>query len=210
MAFPTLGLIDQFNRADENPLGNSTWSGPIFTGESQLRIVSNEVLPNSGSGDGNSYLSSTHGPDIEAYCTLTSTFATGYRVIFYFRSTVGASVNGYRIAFRNVGGDQFVYIDRMDASVNTNLTTIDITDTVASGDKFGAEMIGSTINAYWKAGAGSWTNIGSAVDSTYSAAGKTGLSLVTAGVKIDDFGGGTLGGAAPTLTLRTLGSPLRV
>lgn len=200
MAFPQLGLIDQFNRADEDPLAGGLWSGPIFTGEGQLKIVSNQCLPNAALAQGNSYLTVQQGPDVEAYCTLTSAWAASYRVTFYFRSTTGANVSGYRVNFRNIAGDHRVIIDRLDAGPLTVLNDIDIADTIASGDKFGAEMIGSTINAYWKAGAGAWTNIGSATDSTYKTAGYTGLSLVTVGVTVDDFGGGTLGANVAWIT----------
>lgn len=189
MAFPTLGILDQFTRANETPIA-APWAGPIFTGETQLRLVSNQ-LANDGS-DGNSYYNTQFGPDIEAYCTLTSALAASARVIFYFRSTVGASVSGYRVQFRNIAGDHLIEIDRMDANVNTQLGgNIDPADTFASGDGFGCSMVSNEIIAYYKQGAGAWTNMGARTDSTYAGAGFTGVSLVGA-TTVDDFGGGTI------------------
>lgn len=211
MAFPTLGILDDFNRADEDPLALG-WAGPIFSGERQLRISSNQAAPHSVDLYGNSYWnSSAIGPDIECYCTLSSSWAASDRIIFYFRSTVGASVSGYRVAFRNIAGDHLVFIERMDANVNTTLgATIDPADTFASGDKFGAEMIGNTINAYYKQGAGAWTSLGSRTDSTYTGTGYIGVALTTAGsLRVDDVGGGTIGGVVGTPNLLTVSSGLR-
>lgn len=191
MAFPTTGLLDSFTRADQNPVA-SGWAGPIFSGENQLKIVSNVLVPSS-SGDGNSYWNTSVGPDVEAYCTLASTWATGSRVIFYFRSTVGASVSGYRVDFRNIAGDHLVYIDRVDAGSVTNLGggPLDPLDTFASGDSFGIQMIGSRITAFRKPSGGVWTLLGGRTDTTYTGAGFMGLSLVTSGLAVDDVGGGT-------------------
>ncbi len=190
MAFPTLGLLDSFTRSDENPVsGGPGWAGPIWTGEPQLKLVSNQVLPVSG-GFGNSYLTTPLGPDLECYFTLTSALAAGERVIIYFRSTVG-SPNGYRIQFRNNAGDHVVIIDKDTVQIGA---TIDPADTFSSGDKFGVEVIGNTFTAYYKDGAGAWTNLGSRTDSTYTIAGYVGIAITGAAVTIDDVGGGTLGG----------------
>lgn len=201
MAFPTLGIIDSFTRANEDPVANG-WLGPIFTGEPQLKVVSNQLLPNTAGAEGNSYWNTSMGPDIEAYITLTSALAASARVIFYFRCTVGASVNGYRVQFRNLAGDHLILIDKMTANVNSQLgANIDPADTFASGDSFGAEMIGDTITAYYKPAAGAWTNMGSRTDTTYTGAGFSGISLVGSAVTADNFGGGTISTAArPQIT----------
>jgi hypothetical protein len=80
----------------------------------------------------------------------------------------------------------------------------------ALGDKLGLECIGSTIAAYvFQSGA--WSQLGTRTDSTYSAAGKIGVRLSDAGSnsRIDDFGGGTVVGGAPSPSLRTVQSNLR-
>ncbi len=187
MAFPTLGVLDSFTRADENPIANG-WAGPLWTTEPQLKIVSNQVL--AASTFGNSYYTTQQGPDLEAYFTLTSALGAGERVIIYFRSTVG-SPNGYRIQFRNDAGDHKIIIDKDTVQLGA---VIDPADTFSSGDKFGVEVIGSTFTAYYKDGAGAWTNMGSRTDTTYPAANYVGIAITGAAVTIDDFGGGTLGG----------------
>lgn len=189
MAFPTLGILDDFNRANETPIA-SPWAGPIFTGETQLRLVSNQ-LANDGS-DGNSYLSANYGPDLEMYCTLTSAFGVSARVIFYFRTVTGALVDGYRVQFRNIAGDHLILVDRIDDNSVTQLgANIDPADTIASGDSFGVTMNGTTIEVWYKAGAGAWTSMGTRTDATYAGTGKIGFSLVGA-VTVDNFGGGEI------------------
>ena len=190
MAFPTLGVIDAFTRSDENPVANG-WAGPIWTGEPQLKLVSNQVLVSSGTF-ANSYWTTQLGPDFEAYFTLTSALGSGERVIIYFRSTVG-SPNGYRIQFRNDAGDHKIVIDKDTVQIGA---VIDPADTFSSGDKFGVEVIGNTFTAYYKDGAGAWTNMGSRTDSTYTIAGYVGIAITGAAVTVDDFGGGTLGAPA--------------
>ncbi len=41
-----------------------------------------------------------------------------------------------------------------------------------NGDSFGLKIVGSTFTIYYKAGAGSWTSLGTRNDATWSAAGK--------------------------------------
>lgn len=193
MAFPTTPILDDFNRGDQNPVAG-IWTGPLFTAENQLKVVSSQLVP--ASTDGNSYINgTTYGPNVEAYCTLVSSFGTSYRVIFYFRSTTG-TVSGYRADFRNQAGDHRVNLDRMDSNAVTTLggSGLDPADTFAAGDKFGVSMVADTIEAWRCPSGGSWTSLGTRTDSTYTGAGYLGLSLVTTGVIIDDFGGGNIGG----------------
>jgi hypothetical protein len=51
-SFPRTGILDNFNRADENPLGNGTWSCPFRSSEYSLRITGNVVLRNGASARG--------------------------------------------------------------------------------------------------------------------------------------------------------------
>ena len=61
MAFPTTGILDNFNRANENPLGNGTWSGPLFTTDNRDQLISNAVTLTSGNCS--DYWITTFGPD---------------------------------------------------------------------------------------------------------------------------------------------------
>ncbi len=193
MAFPETGILDDFGRANENPIAGG-WAGPLFAGEPQLQLVSSELRPNPTTG--NSYWNAAFfGPDCEVYFTLTSAWAVSDRVVLYFRSTTNV-VSGYRADFRNLAGDHLVFVGRMDSNVLTALGgSIDPADTFAAGDSFGVSMIGDTITVYRKPAAGAWTSLGTRTDSTYAGAGRIAVSITGTTVTVDDFGGGSIPGA---------------
>jgi hypothetical protein len=103
MAFPVTGILDSGSGTDADPIAG-IWSGPMVTGDRQVRRVSNQFAPHSVDGYGNSYLNgATYGPDVEAYCTLRSAFPASSRIIYWLRGTPGASPTGYKVTFWNSG-----------------------------------------------------------------------------------------------------------
>lgn len=186
--YPDTSALDSFTRADQIPI-TSPWIGPIFTGETQLRLVSNQ-LANDGS-DGNSYWNSAFTGYIEEWLTFTSSMPVNGRVILYLCTSVGATVNGYRVQFRNIAGYNQVFIDRVDAGIVTQLgATMTLGAPFASGDQFGAEVTGGSVVAYYKpVSTGLWVNLGARDDTTYTGPWYIGVSLVGA-VTADNFGGG--------------------
>jgi hypothetical protein len=51
MAFPTTGLLDQFNRANETPLsGGGNWA-VLSTSINPLKLLSNEIAPQANDDD---------------------------------------------------------------------------------------------------------------------------------------------------------------
>jgi hypothetical protein len=213
MAFPTTGVIDSFNRSDEDPLSDGgKWSiGPDdFGGTNNLRVVGNECW-HGGATSSNGYRNDQdYGPGCEVYCTITNIPATA--VLLYARCVnIGAgTTDGYAVYF-NFSGTDDALICRVD---NDSLVGLGAAITppapYANGDKLGLECIGSTIAAYVFQ-SGSWTQLGTRTDGTYTAAGKIGVRLSDAGAntRIDDFGGGTVVGGAPSPSLRTVQSNLR-
>ena len=43
MTFPINGVLDSGSRADENPLGNGTWTNKIRTTHNNLQLVANVI-----------------------------------------------------------------------------------------------------------------------------------------------------------------------
>ena len=70
MAFPTTPVLDDFNRANENPLDNGTWTIP--SGAQIMRIISNAAVPTAVAGASVAYWSvGAFGPASEVYSTVT-------------------------------------------------------------------------------------------------------------------------------------------
>lgn len=186
MAFPTTPILDSFTRGDQTGLG-SGWTGTLWTGETDLDIVSNQAK--SAASWRSSYRSAApFGPDCEAYCTWQ-----GQRVFLNLRMVqIGAgTMDGYQVGV-TAALDGFVFY-RVDNESGTQLGAA-VTQALTAGDSFGVQIIGSTIYLYYKLAAGSWSLIGTRTDSTYTAPGYIGIEANLNAI-IDDFGGGTVGGA---------------
>jgi hypothetical protein len=191
-AFPATGILDNFNRANEDPLANGNWTCPAQTSAGNLTLTSNQTNSNFGSADCY-WSSSTFGPDSEAFVTI-STVNNGFCTALFLRTNNlnSASLNGYwyeHCAVTGASNDTFT-IYRID---NGSFTSIAAgTQEVSSGDRIGAEAIGSSLKMYYKAAAGSWVQVVSVTDSTYSGSGRIGLHLEDTTERADDFGGGTV------------------
>lgn len=189
MAFPSTPLIDGFNRADENPLSDGgKWSlGPLdFTAGRTLRLVSNEATA-AVAGSSNSYRNDqNYGPDTEVYAKLTG--STNDTYLFARCVNIGAgTTDGYCVRFSYPTGSLTFY--RITDCIFSSLSSA-ISISLNAGDEVGFAIAGSTLKAYRKPLAGSWTELDSVIDSTYSAAGKNGA--YSAAGRIDNFSGGTV------------------
>jgi hypothetical protein len=195
-AFPTTGILDNFNRANEDPLGNGNWTCPLRSGDNNLRVLSNLVaLPSAGIQTGNCYWSAADfGPDTEVFLTISTKPANSECLALVARiSGAGSSISGYWGEFCSSAGTDTWDLYRVDSGVFTHLGTQGTAE-LTNGDKVGLEVIGNNIKLYYKPAAGSWTLKTSASDSTYPAAGKIGINIEQVTARGDDFGGGTVNG----------------
>jgi hypothetical protein len=190
-AFPTTGILDNFNRANSPSLG-ADWTQYIGT----AGISSNQFYL--GADYDTEIALWNHGnfgPDTELYITIATHYSD--EVAFYIRDD-GAD-NSYKVYFNTA--TNIIQIFRIDDGDSTQLGST-VNQTISNGDGLGVEMIGSTIKSYYKASGGSWVAKDTQSDSTYSNAGEMLIKTytdATATFRLDDFGGGTVvsGGAAP-------------
>jgi hypothetical protein len=204
MSFPTTSVLDTFNRTDENPLANGTWSGPLIVADNQLQVLSNHVTH-----AGTSYWTASFGPDCEGYCELVTRSVSADYMAIWLRAINPntANLSGYRIVFFMYDPGDFVRIYRIDNGAATQLgSDISIVPNLVSGDAMGVDIVGSTITAY-KRVSGVWSSLGTQVDGTYAAAGNIAL-MASANVWVgDNFGGGTVvtGALPPVPASRMVG-----
>jgi hypothetical protein len=199
MAFPTTPVLEDFATAND-PLSNSASWGGKWAGAavfSELRAVSGEARRAIGETDwwcSSYYDASTFGPDTEAYATVT-TLASGrsYAIVARVTTPGLGTTDGYQFQLTQVR-DWRLY--RMDDDAWTQLGASESFGTypLASGDKIGLEVIGSTIRGL-RYVSGAWSQVASRTDGTYTGAGYIGAAIGagdSATAAIDDFGGGTI------------------
>ena len=192
MPFPTTGLLDDFNRADEDPLANGTWSGPVRSGQAQCEVNTNQVSGNTGT-NGSYWSVASFGPDMEAYIDVPVKAGSGDHEYLYARcANFGLTTfSGYRVIVISRPADlDDWFLTRFDNNVSTTLVG-PTAQTFLAGDSFGIECIGSVIKSYRKTG-GTWTQIQSVTDTTYNAVSQIGLGGITTVYRLDNFSGGTV------------------
>lgn len=209
MAFPTTSVLDDFNRANEEPLTDSgKWSGIVSGTPGHFTLVSNSIFDHSGThgtGSAAQYRNNAnYGPGAEAYVTLTSVWANNNSDFWFWmhgRSEGTSGRDGY-VAYAYYNGGTWRYkMDRIDNEVATEIRAAQAGPTLGAGDKLGLECSTSGVFTwYYKASAGSWgaaSGLSTTTDTTYTS-GHIGVSKGfndTTSV-LDDFGGGTLIGAS--------------
>ena len=197
-SFPTTGILDNFNRANEGPPPSANWTGPVQTGEEGLRVTSNECDQPAGGTAGSGVWVGTFGPGSECFSTIAAVPTTNGNGQAHFVRVVDpntAGVDGYLPAYINLGGGIYrdYYTYRLDNNAYTQLGVTVTGTTLGVGDDIGGAIIGSTLRTYRRVGVGLWTEEDSTsrTDSTYTAAGRIGMRLDNTCIA-DDFGGGTV------------------
>jgi len=183
-SFPVDGVLDTFTQADGALSAN--WACPLGTAST---VVSNRLQSPAGPNDsGCFWVAATFTQNEEAYVTIPTVSGTWYARV-YLRTTTGS--DGYFVV---VGSDNVASINRAD----TDATVASGTQAFAGGDSLGIEAIGNTIKLWYKSGAGSWTTLLTATDSTFNGAVCNsggcyiGIYLQNSATAItaDNFGGG--------------------
>lgn len=206
MAFPTTGILDDFNRADGG-LGANWLANPRFDGSPAFAVSGNQVRVGGASTtySSSAYSASTFGGDSEVYVSVPTTFAnTGYSLLeiglrFVQTSAAAATADGYTAYYEINAGSATLKISRWDNCVETVILAAASVTPLAAGDKFGFEAIGSTLQAY-RYTSGAWATYGaSVVDATYSTAGQLLIACYEDArtALLDDFSGGTVVVSSP-------------
>lgn len=208
MAFPTTGLIDNFDRADATTLGaNWTTFITVFTGARSHDIVTNECKAVDVGAQQDYYNVATYGPDCEAYITVRAVASAneGFGLFLRLVNIGSGATDGYLLkAIKQTGTDTWE-IYRIDNAATTLLGATVTGPEFAVGDQIGFEAIGSTLKGYHKPAAGSWTEVLARTDATYSAAGRIGIQSDDQPAVLDDFSGGTVVSSSSAQNMLLLG-----
>jgi hypothetical protein len=183
-AFPSTGVLDNFNRAN-GALG-ANWTGGLRPSAATAPVITGNAMV-AGSVTSTAWWNqSSFGPDCEAYATVvTGNIAP---TLFARVQNPGASnVSGYLFQAQGMSAG-FIQSITNDAVTTIGGGSFQIP---ANTTKIGLSVVGNTISA-WGYTNGAWAVITTRTDSTYSAAGYIGVSLGASSLdSFDDFGGGT-------------------
>jgi RHS repeat-associated protein len=185
-------VIDNFNRANETLSDGGKWTNNIAsTGETGLKVLSNQLSSSTSTTATAWRNDQRYGPDTEVVVTIATKPNAGNSVRLYARvQTPGSgSYDGYMVRYQENSGTDQVFIERIDASTITTLTTLN--QEFAAGDKLKLRVIGNAIQA-WRYAGSSWSEVGETSDPRYDAAGYVGVGLRGTTGRLDDFGAASL------------------
>lgn len=193
MAFPTTGILDDFNRANETPI-TTNWTTPAMTGDGAINLASNQL--SGGAGFFNAYYDvATYGPDLEVFATTADIPGVGESMsVFCFMADAGTTPDGYCV--RLFGGASHTGEIRILNNGSTSLLlSLGTLTTFIAGDKLGMARIGGIVEA-WAYQSGAWSKLGGVLDTTYVGTATLALEMNGSRPRWDDFGGGRVVGAA--------------
>lgn len=205
MAFPTnTTLLDDFNRADEDPI-TTNWTTPSFTGDGSQELVSNQF---GGRGADAYYDVTQFAEDQEAHVTIavlgTSSVGIYHRVCLRTQDVGTANGTLYTFSIVDSGAGWTAQITGQKAgSALGNLSGSQAIATPVAGDKIGAQAIGSAL-AVWYFHGGSWSSVATATDTQITGAGYIQLAIDDSIGRYDDVRGGNV--IPPGATMAWIGA----
>lgn len=196
-----MALLDDFSDTEGPPM--TGWTTP--TGLAGLRSSGGVCLANAANAMGvwDSIMGSA---DAEVEATITTATGAGATVSIFVRAKdVGsaATIDAYGLVITEGATDTWqiaLFTNGVQSTLGSNFS-----QEVADGDSIRLRVVGSTLYAFYKASGGSWTELTTRTDSTYSAAGYLALSISDTTGRVDDFGGGVVVTLVPRLALLGVG-----
>jgi hypothetical protein len=195
--FPTTGLLDDANRADDaTPPPGAGWGGMLYSAGGQFQVLTNQFAP-LGGGTSTDYWGTLFGTDQEAFVDIATKSTVNGSATFVDLRVVAPGTSawdGYEIETIVVAGADECRIYRVDNEAWTQLGAM-VNQEFASGESLGGEAIGSALTLYRKS-AGSWASVLSRTDATYAPAssyiGMGSYEASTTEFRLDNFSGGTV------------------
>jgi len=200
MPFPQPPILDDFERANEDPVsqgGQWNTSGTNIVGQTRLRVSGGDLDAGATAGTRSSFRIADMGPDVAMSLQVPSIPDNTGNLKLWLAFDVDAdptTPNGYGVRVVGTATSLDWNIMRWDASVEVVLVSsigygLDVNDNV------GFVRRGDTLEAWHslEATPTTWVQVLSTTDSTYSGQiGKLVVSLRRTFVEVDNLGGSTL------------------
>jgi hypothetical protein len=187
MDFPSISLLDTFNRANEGPPPSASWgvgSDPDDT--AGLAVVSNQGKVG-GAGYGGATWNSSFEANQEAYCTVPA--GQGAAECYLQTRLLSPGTAGWDAYVLLWFGTTFNVYAVVDNVYGANIASFTVAD-INGGGKCGLSVAGSLITTYIDSGGG-WGEAGNVSHGGLTGGGQIGVSG-TPNLIIDDFGGGNI------------------
>lgn len=202
---PTTNVLDNFNRATEDPLFQwGHWEGSVDGAGPTLEVLGNAAGHNEGSTAGDSYRPATVSGDSEAHATLSDVPGNNAPMYLYLHlgDLGGAGWDGYRLRIERWVSTtpDTVAIQKVSNGTATTLVSSSLAgpSDLQTGDGYLLRRSGSALTL-WRRNAGTWSQLLSTSDSAYGS-GRIGLGVADDSGRWDDFGGsGPAAGPPPNL-----------
>ena len=188
LSFPATPILDNFNRANENPIDPthwlSGWNGDHIPAGQAFKIVSNKIVTN-GVGNQTSALWKTpYAGDSEVYVDLSTLGPGEYNSISAAVDDAAGNQYQFQIA-QGSGWFLTCYAPGYHSLFNG-------TDQFQNGDSAGMRVSNGVISVWRKPAGGSWYQLASVNDSSLTG-GSIGIESDSRGQSIfDNFGGGAI------------------
>jgi hypothetical protein len=185
---PSTGILDNFSRADESPVG-ANWTA-ASTGFGKLNLTTN-VLQFPSSSYRDCCWNTSFAANQEAYYTVPATTSGRFLEIFgRITNPNTANLNAYNVEINTSTGGWTLSSVLKNAYKSLGTST----KAIAAGDKVWLKCEGTSIKAIHIASGGVETTIISVTNSEVAGAGQIGCGMQSSGANltIDDFGGGAL------------------
>lgn len=173
-----LDLLDDFNRADQNPIAGN-WTNKVYTTSADMKILSNQIAP--VASNASAYWNTRQFSGVVGVQFKITAMASTSAQLQYALNNPGTS---NRTQYYMSVGMTFIRIVRTDLSGDTTIGA-DFSHTHANGDIYKVTFDGTTHTVY-KNGAFAFSR----TDSTYSSTGYIGVGCSSNAIRLDDFYGG--------------------
>jgi hypothetical protein len=183
---PLAPIVDAFDRGNENPLAGGWTNGIGGSGETGLRVTSNE-LACTRNGVCSAWRPGLGGPDVEVWARVTTLPGRNneIRLLGRVQQPGSAAYDAYMLSAIQRNGTDEVLLQRVDnGAITTRLT---MPQELAVGDTLLLRVRGSALEAWLRRGT-TWTRLGVVNDSTYAGAGQVGVGIRGKTGRLDDFG----------------------
>ncbi len=185
MAFPTTGILDSFNRANEGPPPSASWSTGVFTGGAGngLKVVSNTCMASGANASG--WWNLAQYGNSEVYFTVVD-YGNADNSLYIRLGDPGEPsglFDGYQAVFSELNNRCRIF--RWDDGSDTQLGA-DISLTLLDGDQLGLSFVGSDVSLYQNG-----VLVDTRTDATYTS-GFIGVREDGLLNVLDAFGGGTV------------------
>lgn len=191
--FDDLTLLDDFNRANEDPLSKSgAWSSLMAT--TTMEITSNQAAQLDVATTGFSAWFTPFAADQACAITIaTLPVDTDDFVFLGVRTAIGptsGNSTGYGARFYPAAASSQFQLVTFTSGTFANLGTAN--GTISAGDSVGLAVIGDRLEAWHKPSAGAWTPILGVTDETFRQPGCVAFGVRDNEARLDNFYGGSL------------------